>query len=368
VLHVKGFSFDGLCGYNVVDKAREALGEGVASQRSSSSYFKNGARPSVVLEAPVQIPDEQKNLLRSSWERLHTGPDNMHKTAILDRGLKANVLSFNARDMQLIQGREFNLLEIANYFGLPPHKLGSTARTSYGSLEQENQACLDEAFDPWLRTWEEECWDKLLTEEEKDSDEWEVEFDRQELVKADSATQAVLYRAALGGAPWMTRNEVRGRMHLPPKDGGDELLDPKNMGQGGFANEPTNPADSPTKPPAGELRPLIEDAGRRMVRRIGHAAKRAAKKPADFLVWLDGLEHDHLQAVIGAYWTVSAAAMFDAEAAAQSLLARVREGLLEAAGDSKADALATNVAARLMVLESESAREVADEILGDRER
>jgi HK97 family phage portal protein len=364
VLHIKGLSYDGLCGYSVVDKAREALGEGMASQQVSSSYFKKGARPSVVLEAPGQIREDQVKLLRGDWERMHTGADNMHRTAILDRGLKANVLSFSARDNQLIQGREFNVLEIANFLGLPPHKLGSTARTSYASLEQENQACLDEAYDPWLCTWEEETWDKLLSEEEKRSAEWLTEFDRQELARADALAQSALYRAALGGAPWMTRNEVRGRMHLPPVAGGDELLDPANMGQGGFANEPNDPAKDNKKPPAAGLRPVAEDAAARACRRLRNAAERAARRPAEFLAWLDLVAAEHEGAVADIFGAAGAAMGFDARRVARRLVGAFREDLLRVAGECTAAELLDVVARRSAALEVIVAQDTVEFILG----
>ena len=57
---------------------------------------------------------------------------------------------------------------MANLLGVPAHKLGADIKSSYNSLEQENQDYLDQCLDFWLVRWEEECWDKLLTEEEKE--------------------------------------------------------------------------------------------------------------------------------------------------------------------------------------------------------
>jgi len=252
VLHVKGFGFDGLVGYSVFDKAKEAIGEGVAARKHSTLVFKHGNRPSVVLEFPGKLTEPQVDQITKRWERMGSGLDNHHKTAILDHGLTAKTMAFNNRDAQMLELRKFNVREIANFLNLPPHKLSDETRTAYASLEQENQAFLDDSIDPWLVTWEEECWDKLLTEEEKANDTHVVEFLRQALVRVDLDKRGNYYRTALGGAPWMTVGEVRDAENLAPKEGTDDMLLPLNMGQGGADNEPAQDAPPAKQPPEEE--------------------------------------------------------------------------------------------------------------------
>jgi HK97 family phage portal protein len=164
--------------------------------------------------------------------------------------LKASRLAFSAEDQQLIETRQFTVRDVANFIGVPPHKLGDTGRTAYASLEQENQSYLDDALDYWLCVWEAQCWDKLLTEEEKAADSHVVEFLRLALMRADMATRANYYRTALGGRGWMTPNEVRGRENLNPSDSADadEILTPLNMGQGGDQNDPSPEPAQPQEP------------------------------------------------------------------------------------------------------------------------
>jgi len=210
VFHLKGLGYDGLTGYSVISYAADAVGLGLAAHQYTSVYFKNSARPSVILEHPATLTEPAQKRLKEGWNKQYMGVDSAHKTAVLEEGMKAHVLSFNARDTQLIETLGFSRKDIANFFGLPPHKLGDGDRTSYNSLEMENQSYLDEALDPWLTRWEEECWDKLLREREKEADSHVVEFKRQVLVRANLQARAIYYRQALAGAPWMTIDEVRG--------------------------------------------------------------------------------------------------------------------------------------------------------------
>lgn len=220
IFHLKGLSPDGMVGYSVYRKAKESLGEGMAAQEYGQRFFSNGARPSVVIEVPQGMSDDaQQNFLRQ-WERMHTGLAASHRTAILTHGAKANAFSVNARDSQLHEIRKFNLVDIANWIGVPVHKVGGEGRTAYSSLEQENQAYLDESLDPWLVRWEDECREKLLTEEQKDRDTHTVEFLRQALVRADIVARYTAHNIAVRGG-WENRDEVRSSENKAPLPNGE---------------------------------------------------------------------------------------------------------------------------------------------------
>ena len=215
VLHIKGLSFDGLEGYSLLSKARESLGLGLAMSQFASTFFRNSARPNVVLTHPGRLSPEARKNLRESWERMHAGLDNAHRTAILEEGVAASELSINARDSQLLESRSFSLIEIANWLGLPPHKLGASVNVSYKSLEQENQSYLDDAIDPWLVRWEEECESKLLGTYQRDRETHTIAFDRFPLVRADLQQRGTYYVQALSNG-WMCADDVRAREGLNP--------------------------------------------------------------------------------------------------------------------------------------------------------
>ncbi len=313
VLHVKGFGFDGLVGYNLIEKVRESLGRGIAQKRYGSTYFRNSARPGIVLETPGKLATETAETLRKTWEQMHAGLDNSHRTAVLDQGLQAKVISFSARDSQLIESEEVAIRDIANFIGVPPHKLGDTSRTGYASLEQENLSYLTESLDDRLVAWEDECRDKLLTEEEKLSESHSVEYLRSALDHADRAARANYNRTALGGAPWKTRNEVRAEEGLNPLPGGDEILDPVNMGDPG--GQPLPSEQGPPRGPAEghvidgrvlvAVQAAVTDTARRMVRRVGTHARRVGRNAKEYMAWLDTFREEHRGLMEEAYTSAS---------------------------------------------------------------
>jgi HK97 family phage portal protein len=254
VIHFKGFGWDWLQGLSLFRVAADTFGLGIATRKYASKFFKNNARPSVVLEAPQNMSEPAVKTLRESWERLHSGLDNTAKVAVLTNGVKLNPYSINPQESQLLESRKLDVREVANYFTMPPHKLGDDTRTSHSSLEEENQSYLDEALDPWLVNVEQECRDKLLTEEQKANDTHSVEFLRQALARANMQVRGNFYSQALA-AGWMNKDEVRSRENMNPiPDGsGKKYLSPVNMGDpnanGKAGNDaPPDPGNTGGKP------------------------------------------------------------------------------------------------------------------------
>lgn len=331
VLHIKGLGFDGLQGYDVITYAKEHIGLGLAIRKYGSVFFKNGATPGIVLERPLEsgpMDEGGEQTLRKSFDSIVTGLDNAHRTAVLQEGMKATVLAVDARKSQLIEMREHEVRQIAALLGVPPHKLGDPTRTSYNSLEQENASFLEDALDPWFCRWEDECYDKLLTEREKEADTHFMEFNRDAAIRVDTKTLVEsLVQEVNNGL--LSPDEARAIRNRPPiPDGlGETFWKPQNIGQIG-------------QPDAGAERShyrLLLETLQRMHRRVCTHARRAAKVSDEFLDWLDErMEEDHRQVFINAVGPVLEAGIaarvidrsWQADAIAERYFADVRGGLL----------------------------------------
>jgi HK97 family phage portal protein len=335
VIHIRGIG-DGFMGLSMFDKARESLGRVLAAQKFGAKFFANGARASGVLMTPGSMrPDAAQNLLKD-FEKKQSGLDNAHRTILLEEGAKYQQITVNPDDAQMIETAELGIRDVANWLGVPPHKLGDSSRQGYNSLEMENQSFLDDSIDPWFVNWEQEWADKLLTEKEKDEDTHVVEFLRQALIRADMAARSVFYGNALRNR-WMLPDEVRARENMNPLPNGEgkKLLDPPN------ASIKSQPATDPAtggKDAAGSgtkganskrlrqaYRRMVADAGRRMVTRVGTHAARLAADPKKFCGWLDDqLVTDHRGKVLEAFQPAMGKL---AARAADDFLVSIRTGL-----------------------------------------
>ena len=330
VLHIKGLGFNGLVGLSIVEYAKESLGISVGARDFGSVYFQNASTPKVVLEHPRVLKQQAAERLRDSWERMHSGLDNAHRTAILEEGMQAKTLSFNNKDSQLVELRQFEIREVANIFGVPPHKIGDPTKSSFASIEQENQRYLDESLDPWLVNWEMELRTKILTEREKDVDSHVVEFNRRALVRADAENRAKMYASGIQNG-WLSRDEARNAENLPPIPGGEGkvFLVPINLAPAGeeiprseSPGEVRSVDGIPTRvpivlpeeegcsddsrsvdgiPPRVSIvedimacaNDVLDNALRRCITRLVNAGEKARSKPDRFLEWIDQLPLKH---------------------------------------------------------------------------
>lgn len=310
ILHFRGLSLDCLSGISVIDVAKESLGLSVAAKRYQSIALKNSSRPGIVLTVPTKMQPDDKKAMLAGWERMNSGV-NVNRTAILDMGLKAEALGFTAEEVQLIETQKFSISDIANFIGLPAHKLGDSSRSGYAGLEQENLSMLGDSIDPVLVAHEQEFADKLLTEAEKEAGNVEIMYDRKKLTATDTTAKTNYFRTALGGHPWKTLAEVRQEDDCNHIDGTDYIPEPVNMDKSGGGDDAEEavvpvPPKPPVAPPVVPAKGVIESATSAILAQsLARVAKRLAMKAArsgNLVVDMDALadELNDIESLVGA--------------------------------------------------------------------
>lgn len=371
VLHIRGLGFDGLVGKSVIQCAAESLGLAVATRDFGSVHFRNASVPRIVLTHPGQLSPEAAKRLAVRFDTVHAGIDHAFKTAVLAEGMKAEAFSVSASDAQLIEGRAFQLREIAGWFNVPPHKIGDDSRTAFASLEEENQSYIDEGVDPWLVVWEQEVDEKLRTERQKSGRTHYSRFTRQAMARANMEARSAYYASGIQNG-YLSPDEVRALEDQNPIPGGLGAVyyRPKNVDVVGedqpdpeAPDDDPAPTDDPTEPDDVEdeveenatiieaVRAVAADAVGRAVRRLYGDGQKAAGRPKRFLDEVDcaAFSAAHLEAVRAILEPVAHLSRtfelveIDAGAVAAELIGQVARELLEAAGRSKAGELGSVV-------------------------
>lgn len=244
MMHIPGLGFDGLRGLSPLrHAARQAMGLSLAADEYSARFFSNGARPDYVITMPNAPKEDQVKLFRDSWMARYAGIGNAHIPAILAGGGDVKALSLNPEDSQLIETRNFQASDIARFYGVPPHLIGLTDKsTSWGTgIEQQSIGFVKYTLQRHLVKIEQEINRKCFRIARNFA-----EFNTAGLERGDYKARNEGYRIALGraGEPgWMTINEIRRIENMPPIDGGEKLNDgktnatPQTDGKGA-ANEP----------------------------------------------------------------------------------------------------------------------------------
>ncbi len=238
ILHVPGLGFDGIVGYSIVAKAREAIGLGLATERFGSNFFGAGSQAGGVVEHPGRLSQEAAKRIKESIEAEHQGLTKAHRVMVLEEGMHWKRTTFPPDDAQFLETRKFQVVEVARWFNLPPHKLRDLERATFSNIEQQQIDFVTDTLRPWLIRFEQELNFKLIAPLESRIQFVEHLVDA--LLRGDTESR---YRAYFTGRQggWLSVNEIRARENLNPVPGGDELLKPLNM------TPLSSPATEPTR-------------------------------------------------------------------------------------------------------------------------
>jgi phage portal protein BeeE len=151
--------------------------------------------------------------------------------------------------------REFQVVDVARWFRVPPHMIGTVDRsTSWGTgIEQMSVGFVAFTLMPWLTRWEQKIQQRLLT-----NGSYFARHQVQALMRGDTATRFAAYAI---GRQWgfLSVNDIRALEDMNPVEGGDEYLVPLNMAP--LGTTPPGPQGTDARADLEELRALV-GAGR----------------------------------------------------------------------------------------------------------
>ena len=191
ILHIVGFSFDGISGKSPIQACQQALGIGMASQTFGANFFGRGANLSGVLEHPARLSDDAANRLRESWNSRFSGIQNSHQTAILEEGVKFKPIGMPLADAQFIETRRFSVEEVARIYRVPNHLINDLTKSSFNNIEQQSLEFTKYSLTPYLVNWEQELNRKLLPSREQGTHFFK--FRTTELLRSDATSRADYY-------------------------------------------------------------------------------------------------------------------------------------------------------------------------------
>lgn len=237
ICHYRNETRDGLCGISTLRRAQEVITAARAAQGYNMSYYLNGGAPLGILRTDADIggsvPDPEnpgelitkKDRLRREWERIHAGPKNSHRIAILDKGLEYVPLTSTNSDAQFVEQEEAMVKDIARYFGVPLYKL-QEGKQAYDSNEQNAIEYVVSTLHPIVSQYEEEQTWKLLTASEI-AYGLSIRINMMAELKGDAESRGSYYTNMRNNGAYSV-NDIRALEDMPAVEGGDEHLAPLN--------------------------------------------------------------------------------------------------------------------------------------------
>ena len=226
MIHIRRFTMPGeALGLTPIQQAARAIGIAIAAEEYGHRYFRDSANPSSVLRTDQTLTPEEIELNQAQWISSNGG---RRLPAVLSGGFDWKPISISPEESQFLETRGAQTADIARFFGVPPHMIGDTERsTSWGTgIEQQSLGFVTYTLMGWLTCIESALSDILPRGQF-------VKFDTDHLLRGDQKSRYESYQLATQSG-LLSVNEMRAREELPPVAHGDGHLQPLNFAPLGF--------------------------------------------------------------------------------------------------------------------------------------
>lgn len=230
IIHFKNLSLDGgYTGVSTLTYASRTCAITANADSANVDTFKNrgtltgfvSGKNSTMGFGSIQEAQLQ-NVADSIEKQLASGK----KIFNLPGEMSFNQISLSPSDIQLLETKTFNVLDICRFFGVHPDKVFAQQSTNYKASEMSQVAFLTDTLQPVLTQIENELNIKLIPREL--AMQYKIDFDIEPLLQTDLLTQADYINKTIS-AGVKTVNHWRKKFGQAPVDGGDKVLVSANL-------------------------------------------------------------------------------------------------------------------------------------------
>lgn len=224
------------------------LSELLAEHRESVAYrravWASSARMTGVVERGTPWPSkEARSRFVGGLRAVTRGGAQDGGTLLLEDGMTwKDRRPTTPKETLDLEGRKLTDIETASAYHIAPELVGAREGT-FSNVKAYKEALYRDGLGSYIVQWEQVV--AALVDLFGDGRDLYIEAHVDAKLRGSFEEQASVLTQAVG-APWMSRNEARGLRNLPSVEGGDELLTPLNMLEGGQ----TDPGEAPPGAPA----------------------------------------------------------------------------------------------------------------------
>ena len=223
IFHLVGLSDNGVTGISAVAYHSTNLELAAAGDEFAKKYFDQGAAIAAYIKLTENTRKPIKDL-RAEFEEFFQGLNNAHRGAVLSHNAEYKTVDLNARDAQILEARQWSVLEIARILRVPPHKIYDLSRATFSNIEQQ----AIEAVGDGPRIWAERFEEQIAADPDLIASGHVIRHDLDELSRGDTRTEvAALHTGILDG--YVSLADARRRRGLEPAPGMDVYYRPSNV-------------------------------------------------------------------------------------------------------------------------------------------
>ena len=223
IIHLKNLSLDGgLTGVSTLAYAQKVLGIGGNLDSLQLDSFATGSTLRGFISGDSSLTQgfgaPQDDQLKAVKDSITMQLTSGQKIFTLPGTMKFNQLSLSPSDLQLIESKNLNVLDICRFFGVHPDRVFQSSSTNYKGSESAQTAFMTDTLYPLINKIETELTVKLV--DNAMLGKLRVKFDLDDYYIGDMGTKADYYTKMIS-AGVLTPNEVRMREGHTPVVGGD---------------------------------------------------------------------------------------------------------------------------------------------------
>ncbi|MFA5128553.1 MAG: phage portal protein [Patescibacteria group bacterium] len=200
----------------------EAIAEWVDVENFATKWnrlwFWNGARPDLALTTENNLTADQQEILRTSFESVYKGVENAHKVAIMPKGTDLKDISKSHKDMDFTELDRVYRDKILAGFRVPRTALGITDDVNRANAEVTNYVFALRTIKPRLQRIVDYLNEFLVPRYGEN-----IYLTFKDPVPENRELELEENKAALGGQPYKSVNEVRENDGLPAIENGDAV-------------------------------------------------------------------------------------------------------------------------------------------------
>ena len=218
-----------------ISALRQTLYEQVEAGRFRRQLWKSSGRLNAQIIRPKDVApwdDEQRKRFATAFrEAWGSGGSKAGSIPIMEDGMEIKPFATSFKEQEWANSVKLSRESVSAAYGVNPSLIWHSDTQTYASARDNARALYAECLGPVIQMLQQRINSFLLPMVDADPNLY-VEFDLTEKLKGSFEERASILQTSVG-APWLTRNEARTDMNLPPIDGGDELITPLNVAVNG---------------------------------------------------------------------------------------------------------------------------------------
>jgi HK97 family phage portal protein len=230
IIHLKNLSLDGgYTGVSTLQYASRTLAISANADSANVESFKTRGTLSGFVSgknSTLGFGTIQDTQLQGVADNIEKQLASGKKIFNLPGEMSFNQISLSPSDIQLLETKTFNVLDICRFFGVHPDKVFAQQTANYKASEMSQVSFLTDTLQPILTQIENELQIKLIPREL--AMQYKIDFDIEPLLQTDLLTQADYINKTISSGV-KTVNQWRKKFGQTPVDGGDKVLVSANL-------------------------------------------------------------------------------------------------------------------------------------------